>query len=106
MTIVFIDACSSNTCRYYGKCVNVRSTYMCVCEPCDDGNIEVVCGSDGKTYASECLLRRQSCLDQVDKEVVKREPCGKFMYPKVWFILADICHTLKYGKHYPMYYKR
>lgn len=44
-----------------------------------------VCGSDGFTYESECLVRLQSCRDQKPIWVVHKGPCpdsGKKVSPK------------------------
>ncbi|BFZ04378.1 hypothetical protein BsWGS_07417 [Bradybaena similaris] len=34
-----------------------------------------VCGSDGKTYANECVYRSLACLDGVAATVVHEGPC-------------------------------
>jgi len=37
---------------------------------------DTVCGSDGNTYGSVCLLREQSCKLQKDIHVVDMDYCG------------------------------
>ena len=36
-----------------------------------------VCGSDGKTYSSRCVLRTDSCIKGTSVKMVKRGACEK-----------------------------
>ncbi len=56
------------------------TTANCHCEQhCDDEDIDVVCGSDGRDYPSRCHLEKESC-DRMRPELTLRysgpcDPC-------------------------------
>ena len=60
--------------------------------PCEQ-KYAPVCGSDGQTYGSLCVLRRARCSDQ-NITVLRAGTCGKF---KVFFEQWDFIVHLKYS---------
>ena len=52
-------------CEYYSFCkvMNNKST-ACVCNQACPLNYEPVCGSDGRTYANECVMKSEACNNQ------------------------------------------
>ena len=56
----------------------VDGTSECICPQCDDANgYSIVCGSDGRTYANICEMKRASCRDKKNIIVAKKASCGK-----------------------------
>ena len=77
---VFIaDPCAGKECQYYGTCKKLSQTQSsCSCPDCSTTlEYSPVCGSDGKTYASQCALKAASCKQQKDVFVYKQKSCGK-----------------------------
>ena len=79
------NLCSSGRCAYYAICEVYQGQPRCSCpSPCT-GPKTPVCGSDGRTYDSECDLKRSSCTSQTKITVVKPgfcEPIGRCPTPK------------------------
>ena len=75
----FADPCQNQLCEHYATCTRKpdRST-ECTCPVCHIEKYDPVCGNDGKTYASECLMKLESCREKKDVKVTKSEPCGMY----------------------------
>ena len=43
-------------------------------------HLDRVCGSNGKTYGNECVLRSFSCINGLNIEVVHKGPCDYESY--------------------------
>ena len=78
------DATSKNTSAITSELRNKKKysggDYItCVCPIEDSCRVSasraVVCGNDGVTYASECLLNVKSCRSQASIEIVAYKPC-------------------------------
>ncbi|XP_072773349.1 agrin isoform X2 [Taeniopygia guttata] len=69
------DRCKDE-CRFNAVCLNRRGAARCSCERIScDGAFRPLCGSDGRTYGSDCQRRRAECLRQAGIAVRHRGPC-------------------------------
>ncbi|KAG8316609.1 hypothetical protein J6590_046655 [Homalodisca vitripennis] len=81
--IIFRGTCSSGVnpckgveCSFGEECtISKFGIAQCECTTSCEPVVRQVCGSDGKTYDSECHLRKASCLDRADLSVEYNGPC-------------------------------
>ena len=81
--IFIVDPCKGIKCKHYGVCkANPQASkgYECSCRKCTT-IISPVCGSDKKTYKSECFLKRTSCRKNSYLHVTHEGPCGRYTLP-------------------------
>lgn len=100
--------CMELVCGFGGECKEQNGRAYCDCSnlPClpkDHKNSAVVCGSDGRTYQSECQLQRTSCEQQTHLYMHHLAPChngrSKWLIPftkicsayRFCLILCNIC---------------
>ena len=61
-------------CEHYGLCVNRQ----CLCDrPCPM-IVLPICGSDGRTYQNECLMKVASCKEKKTIFVFGQGACGEY----------------------------
>ncbi len=76
--ILFLDPCKEKVCEFFSKCIaKADNTAACACPVCEENEgYSPVCGSDAKTYASECRLQMTSCKEKRVLRITKRTACG------------------------------
>ena len=78
----FLGKCSKNTCHKYARCISLpfMERALCACQTCTEEPYALVCGDNGMTYASECHMQREMCLEKKEITLIKRGACGKFFF--------------------------
>uniref|UniRef100_A0AAR2L4X6 Agrin n=1 Tax=Pygocentrus nattereri TaxID=42514 RepID=A0AAR2L4X6_PYGNA len=74
------DPCSDVTCSYGSTCIQSSDglSAKCMCPlSCERVPKQVVCGSDGLDYPSECELNMKACSTQKNIRKVHSGPCKK-----------------------------
>ena len=71
------DICKSTVCQNYAKCEPEDGKPVCKCPLACSLSYKPVCGSDGKTYANECLMRSSSCTFKKMVTVAHAGKCGE-----------------------------
>ena len=80
LAIFVTDPCRGIKCKNYGVCKGkpqAEKGYKCVCRKCLSFGTPV-CGSNRRTYKSECFLRRTSCRKHKYLFVAHVGPCGRW----------------------------
>lgn len=72
------NACKSLKCSQYQDCeINRYGIAQCQCPTSCTKILKPVCGTDGKTYDSDCDLKRQACLNHRNISIRYMGTCGK-----------------------------
>ncbi|KAK6177684.1 hypothetical protein SNE40_015737 [Patella caerulea] len=79
------SSCRDLVCKFGAICENIEGRPECVCDQsCDDRDVrqDIVCGTDGQNYGSECQLEMFGCRLQKDISVAYRGPCRAAPSPR------------------------
>ena len=87
--VSFVDPCKEKLCEFYRKCMKGNDgKATCVCPVCDSKEkYSPVCSDNGKTYASQCELEKEACVQNSDIKMAKKEACGRCQY---CFHISDV----------------
>lgn len=73
------DSSSGHQCGFGGYCVDTRAGAECHCDrlSCllNRRDEYTICGSDGKTYISQCHMAFESCIQQKEITTYYQGPC-------------------------------
>ncbi|XP_044740905.1 agrin-like isoform X2 [Chrysoperla carnea] len=98
------SSCKELNCHFGAICTDRRGLAICECHSeCDNetpGAQQVVCGSDGQTYESECQLRLVACRHQRDIVVYAFGPCSGTDWPVAHY--TQMQYTQPDEPHYPL----
>jgi hypothetical protein len=79
---MFAEVCEKRFCAFGASChVDASGEARCRCpEHCPQHQQQPVCGSDGRSYINECVLRMTSCQRQEHLRVTHHGECGEYLY--------------------------
>ncbi len=80
-SISFQDVCDAVVCKNYAVCHKKDGKAVCECPEACPLIYKPVCGSDGRTYANECIMKSTSCLDDRVIKVSRKGTCGMYKTP-------------------------
>lgn len=87
--LLLVLGCVETKCHFYSSCVErPNGQAACLCNEKCTLKFEPVCGSNGKTYINECLMRADACKQRKSFVVLQKGACSKSCLSSclfVWF---------------------
>lgn len=77
---IISEPCADVQCEEPKTCkADSQGNAQCVCPDERDCpmTVDTVCGSDGKTYLNECVMKAKACVNEMSFYVVRDGYCGK-----------------------------
>ena len=83
-------------CHRYGKCVKNDKTgeNECTCNRICTREYDPVCGTDGKTYSTECMMKLLVCEEGTDVTVKERGECPSIGKCRSSFGCQGTCYAM------------
>ena len=76
--LLLVLGCVETKCHFYSACVEQpNGQAACVCNEKCTLKFEPVCGSNGKTYINDCLMRADACKQRKSFVVLQKGACSK-----------------------------
>ena len=75
-----LDPCKDVKCDFFAKCLGLADdSTVCRCSlDCSPNEVDLVCGSDGITYLSECHLQTKICQERKPISVATIGICREY----------------------------
>ena len=75
--VIFADPCEEISCPAPQVCqLDGERRPVCRCNEMCSMDFNPVCGSDGKTYSNECVMRQEACRARRELRVIYRGKCS------------------------------
>ena len=93
-----VDPCEKVTCKGDKVCRRKRiGKGECECPQCQPV-YDFVCGTDDRTYASACFLKKHACLFGKTIGIKAKKPCGKSIVHYIFLSVLKSCSEGAIGK--------
>ncbi|XP_059489125.1 agrin-like [Neocloeon triangulifer] len=94
------SSCSQTVCYFGAICENKSGEPECKCKmSCSEKEptpSQTVCGSDGRSYATECHLKQFSCRNQTEVQVQSTGPCKDSTEVKKWVNNPPVIKSIRH----------
>ncbi|EEC12873.1 agrin, putative [Ixodes scapularis] len=93
------DPCQGVQCPASQVCqLDEQRNPICRCNGACPGDLRPVCGSDGRTYPNECLLRVEACRSHRSIRIIYAGPCSQGLNPCGALECPFDCNIDRFGK--------
>ena len=99
--LLSVVGCAKTKCKFYSKCEEKSNGQaVCVCEEKCAFLFVPVCGSNGKTYINQCLLKVDSCKQRRSIVVLQNGACSKLRTAHYSTDSISLVTKFSYLKHF------